>query len=99
MKTLIWSATAVLILLWSLVAWLTHGLVGLAGGLVAGNADIIPADPLLIEWASWLASAGTGVGEWLVVALWALVSLVLLGLGFVATKLVPRLGPVRQTRA
>ena len=52
---------------------------------------MIPADPLLIEWASWLASAGTGVGEWLVVALWGFVSLVLLALGFVGSKLVPRL--------
>ena len=39
---------------------------GVAGGLVSSNADIIPADPLFIEWASWLASAGMGVGEWLV---------------------------------
>jgi hypothetical protein len=45
---------------------------------------------LLIEWASWLASAGTGVGEWLVIAVWAFVSLILLAIGFVATQLVPR---------
>ncbi len=92
MKTLIWIATAVILGLWSLVAWITHGLIGVAGGLVAGNADILPADPLLVEWASWLASAGTGVGEWLVVAIWALVSVVLLAVGFVATRLVPRFG-------
>lgn len=99
MKTLIWIGTGLVIAIWSLVAWITHGLVGLAGSMVAANADIMPADPLLIEWASWLARAGTGVGEWLVVALWALVSLVLLGLGFVATKLVPRLGGVRLPTA
>lgn len=91
MKTLVWILTTAVIALWSLVAWITHGLVGVAGGLVASNADIIPADPLLIEWASWLAAAGTGLGEWLVVAVWGLVTLVLLALGFVATKLVPRL--------
>ena len=68
MKTLVWVLTITVLALWSLVAWITHGLVGVAGGLVSSNADIIPADPLLIEWASWLASAGTGVGEWLVVA-------------------------------
>ncbi len=98
MKTLIWIATAVVIGLWSVVAWITHGLVSVAGNLVASNADLLPADPLLIEWASWLASAGTGVGEWLVIAVWALVSAVVLALGFVATRLVPRLGqslPVR----
>lgn len=91
MKTLVWSLTAIVLGLWSLLAWITHGLVGVAGGLIASNADILPADPLLIEWASWLASAGTGIGEWLVVALWALVSLVLVALGFVATRLVPKL--------
>ena len=58
---------------------------------MAANADIVPADPLLIEWASWLASAGTGVGEWLVITLWAIVSFVLLALGFLGTRLAPRL--------
>ena len=90
MKTLVWTLTAAVIALWSLLAWITHGLVGVAGGLVASNADIIPADPVLIEWASWLASAGTGVGEWLVIAVWGLVTLVLVALGFVATKLLPQ---------
>ena len=87
MKTLVWVLTITLLALWSLVAWITHGLVGVAGSLVSSNADIIPADPLLIEWASWLASAGAGVGEWLVVAVWALVSFVMLALAFVAKRL------------
>jgi len=98
MKTLIWIATAIVVGLWSLVAWITHGLVGVAGNLVANNADIIPADPLLVEWASWLASAGTGVGEWLVFLVWAFVSLVILALGFVGTKLVPRFQSGLQAR-
>ena len=91
MKTLVWVLTGLAIALWSLVAWVTHGLVGVAGGMIASNADLLPADPLLIEWTSWLASLGTGIGEWLVVAVWGFVSLVLLALGYVATKLVPRL--------
>jgi hypothetical protein len=91
MKTLIWIVTAAAIAVWSLLAWIAHGLIGVAGGLAAGNADIIPADPMIVEWASWLAMAGTGVGEWLIVAIWAAVSLVLLGLGFAAGALAPRL--------
>jgi hypothetical protein len=90
MKNLIWIATVIVVGLWSLLAWITHGLVSVAGSLVANNADLLPADPLLIEWASWLASAGTGVGEWLVIAVWAFVSLILLAIGYVATLLVPR---------
>lgn len=92
MKTLIWIATWVVIAIWSGLSWIAHGLVGLGGNLLANNADIIPAaDPLLVEWASWLAIAGTGVGEWLVVALWAIVSLVIFALGFIAARLAPRL--------
>ena len=30
MKTLIWAATAAVIALWSLVAWIAHGLVSVA---------------------------------------------------------------------
>lgn len=90
MKTIIWIITAAVIGIWSLLAWFTHGLVGVAGGLIAANADIVPADPLLVEWASWLASAGTGIGEWLVVIVWAVVSLVLVAAGFAATRLLPR---------
>ena len=48
--------------------------------------------------ASWLASAGTGVGEWLVVAVWAIVSLILLAVGFVAAKLAPRFRQVLPAR-
>lgn len=91
MKALVWTLTAAALLLWSLVAWVTHGLVGVAGSLVTGNVDMIPADPVLTEWAWWLASMGTGIGEWLVVAVWAVVSLGLVALAFVATRLLPRL--------
>lgn len=96
MRTLIWIGTGVVIALWSALAWAAHGLIGVGGNLVASNADLIPADPLLIEWASWLASAGTGVGEWLVVAVWAIVSLMIATLGFAGTRLVPRLKTALQ---
>jgi hypothetical protein len=98
MRTLIWIVTWTVIALWSGVAWIAHSLVGVGGSLVAGNADIIPADPLLVEWASWLATVGTGVGEWLVVAVWAVVSLVLFACGFVATKFLPRYKATYQHR-
>jgi hypothetical protein len=52
---------------------------------------MMPLEPELVAWASWLAAAGTDVGTWLVVAIWAIVSLLLLGLGFAASALAPRL--------
>lgn len=99
MKSLIWIVTWVAIALWSGLAWIAHSLVSVGGSLVASNADIIPAvDPLLVEWASWLATVGTGVGEWLIVAIWAIVSLVIFAIGFVVTRLVPRMGQAMQSR-
>ena len=91
MRNLVWIATAAIIALWSGVAWLLHAAIGLGGSLAATNADLIPANPELVEWASWFALFGTGVGEWLVIAIWAVVSAVLVALGFVATRLLPRL--------
>jgi hypothetical protein len=96
MRTLIWGVTAIVIGLWSLVAWAAHALLGVGGQLAATNADLIPADPLAIEWISWLANSGTGLGEWLIVAVWAFVSLVIFALGFVATRLVPRFTSMRS---
>jgi hypothetical protein len=91
MRNLVWIATAAVIAVWSGAAWLLHAAIGLGGSLAATNADLIPADPELVEWASWFALLGTGVGEWLVIAVWAAVSAALLALGFVATRLLPRL--------
>jgi hypothetical protein len=90
MKTLIWTGTGIVVMLWSLLAWMLHGLVGLAGGTIASGTQLLSLEPMFAEWASWLASAGTGIGEWLVVALWAIGSIVLGTLGFIATRFVGR---------
>lgn len=90
MRTLIWCGTLLVTGLWSLLAWALHGMVGLAGSALESGAGLIPLDPLLGDWAEWIASAGTGIGEWLVVALWAIGALVLLVLGFVATRFATR---------
>ena len=91
MRTLVWIVTATLIALWSAFAWIVHAVIGVGGGLAAGNADLLPADPELVEWISWAAWAGTSVGEWLVIAVWASVTLVIAGLGLVGATLAPRL--------
>lgn len=98
MKTLIWIVTWTAIAIWSAFSWLAHGLIGISGHLIAGNADIIPADPLFIEWASWLATVGTGVGEWLVIAVWAFVSLVIFAFGYLAVRIMASSRPALQNR-
>ena len=98
MKTLIWICTAIVLALWSAIAWVAHGLIGVGGASSPPMPISCPSIPLLVEWASWLATVGTGVGEWLVIAIWAIVSAVVLALGFIATRLVPRLKPAFQDR-
>ena len=89
MKTLIWFGTAVLVGLWSLVAWAAYALVGASGTILSTNADIIPVDPELIEWASWLAVLGADIGSWLVIAIWGVVTAVMLAAAFIVTKILP----------
>lgn len=91
MRTLIWIATWTLFAIWSGVSWIAHGLISVGSSLAANNADLILAEPLLVEWALWLVGVSTGVGKWLVVALWAIVSLVIFALGFVTTRVMPGL--------
>jgi hypothetical protein len=82
MKTLIWIVTAAIAATWSLLCWGAHALIGYGGTLAATNADIVPyLPPEMIELASWLAVIGTNVGEWLVVAVWAVGVIVVLALG------------------
>ena len=90
MRTLVWVLTAAILGVWSLVAWAAYALLGVGGNAVSANADLIPGSPELVEFASWLAVFGTDVGEWLIAAVWAVVSLIVLGLGFIASRLIPR---------
>jgi hypothetical protein len=88
MKKLIWFGTIATLAVWSGISWALHSLVGVAGNLASSNADILPVPPEAVEWTSWLALLGTNLGEWLVIGLWAAVSLVIVGLGFMGGKLV-----------
>jgi hypothetical protein len=91
MKLLIWFATVALAGVWSLLCWGAHVLIGYSGGVVARNADVVPwLPPELVELTSWLAIVGTNVGEWAVIAIWALGVVVLLVLGGVGSRLVGR---------
>lgn len=91
MRRLIWILTWVVVAVWSGIAWAVHGLLQWGGATAAANADLIPAEPLLVEWASWLTLLGTDVAGWLMIGLWACVTLVILAMGFVGARLAPRL--------
>jgi len=89
MKTIVWSIFAVALAIWSLLAWGAHAFVDAAGGFAARNADAAPVSPEAVEFLSWFAYLGAGVGEWLVIAVWAVVSgLMALG-AYLITRFVP----------
>lgn len=89
MQKLVFIVTVTALLVWSGVAWLAYTLIRIGGQSVASNADVLPADPEFVELASWLAVFGTGVGEWIVIIVWAAVAAVILALGFVVKWILP----------
>jgi hypothetical protein len=91
MSKLLWLFVGVAIAIWSGLAWIAYGVVGWGGQVASSNADIVTAHPETVEWLSWLAMFGSGVGEWLVIGLWALGTLIALAIGFVGTRLFPKL--------
>lgn len=89
MRKLVGIITIAVIAIWSLLAWLVYEVIGYGGNIAAANADIFPADPEAIEWLSWLAQFGAGLGEWAVIAVWAIVAAMIAALGYVVSKFVP----------
>jgi hypothetical protein len=96
MKKLLWGVIALALVVWSGLAWVAHSLVGWGGSVASGNADIVTLNPEAVEWLSWLALFGTGVGEWLVVGVWAIGVVVALLLGAFGSRFLPQLSGLAQ---
>jgi hypothetical protein len=90
MKKIVWPIVGVAIAIWSGLAWLAYGLVGWGGQIASSNADVVTAHPETVEWLSWLAMFGSGVGEWLVLGIWAVGTFLALAIGFAGTRLLPK---------
>ncbi len=88
MRKLVWFLVGTALVIWSGVAWAAHSLIGYGGQMLAANADIVPGSAEVVELASWLAVFGSGVGEWAVIIVWAVVSLIIYAVGFVVTRLI-----------
>jgi hypothetical protein len=97
-KKLVWLLAAVAAALWSLMAWGAHALLGLGGNAISSNVDIVPVDPEIVEWLSWVSIFGANVGEWLVVAIWVVGMIAILGLGFIAAKLIGSRNAISRLR-
>jgi len=78
MKRLLWILAWIAVAVWSLFAWGAYGLLDFFGGLAARNADIVTGHPEAVEWLSWALMTLRSLGLGAIVAVWGLVSLVIL---------------------
>jgi hypothetical protein len=90
MKIVIWTLTGLVLALWSAPAWLAYTLIHMSGGWLSGNADMLAPDPQAVEFLSWLGRLGAGVGETIVIVVWAIGALIMVTVGWLFTKLVDR---------
>jgi hypothetical protein len=97
MRRLIWIVAWLVVAAWSLVAWGSYGLVGLFGDVAVRNADILTGHPETVEFLSWALATLRSLGLFAVVAVWAVVSLLILGAAAVLAKVLGA-GAHRTTR-
>lgn len=86
MRLLIWSFATVAVALWSLVAWAGHGLLDWSSDWAAANADQVSSVPEIVEWLSWALRSIGNASEIIVVIVWALGSILIIGLAGIASR-------------
>jgi hypothetical protein len=86
MRLLIWSIATVAVALWSLVAWAGHGLLDWSSDWAAANADQVSSVPEIVEWLSWALRSIGNASEIIVVIVWALGSILIIGLAGIANR-------------
>jgi hypothetical protein len=69
------------------MAWIVARLIGFGGHLVESHAGVLP---LTGGWLAWLASIGSGLGEWMVFAVWLLVTALVTVIGLIVAASLPK---------
>ncbi|MEN3977178.1 hypothetical protein [Emcibacter sp. SYSU 3D8] len=72
MKIFIWIVAMIVLVPWSGAVWLSYALVDISGDWVSGNADLLAAEPQVVETVSWLGRTLAGVGETVIIVIWSL---------------------------
>lgn len=90
MRTLVSVLAAIALVVWSLISWAAHGLVGLAGGIASTNADLLPVPPEWIVAVSQAMGGLTWLGEAAVWVVWGIGALVIVGLAMLGRALASR---------
>ncbi len=85
MRLLLWPVAMLLLIVWSLVAWLLFGASDWLAGLVgSASAGILSAD--LGPWAQWLTESLGTIVQIGIVAVWAVVAIFILSLPFLLRR-------------
>jgi hypothetical protein len=90
---LVWALAWIAVAIWSLVAWGTYGLVELFGDVAVRNADVVTGHPETVEFLAWALATLRSLGLVAVVVVWGLVSLLILGVAALVSRLFGRRHP------
>ncbi len=83
----IWMLAFVAIAVWSLIAWVGHGLLDWTSDLAADNADKVSSVPEVVEWLSWGLRSLGNASEIIVLIVWAVGSILIIAAAGLANRL------------
>ena len=95
MRRIIWGIAWLAVAVWSLAAWGSYGLVDLFGDVAVRNADVVTGHPETVEFLSWSLAFLRSLGLFAVVTVWAIVSLIILGVATVLARILGARVPAR----
>lgn len=98
MTRLVWVFGWACVAIWSLVCWATYGLFDLFGRFAMRNADAFASDPNVVEGIWRLLSAIHSLSTGVVLVVWALVSLLILAVPWVMSRMVGGKGATVMVR-
>jgi hypothetical protein len=90
MRKAILGIKAVVLLLWTIIAFGIYGLVNLVGDVAIKHADLIPIPPEALALASWLLLATQKIGFGLVIGIWLVGVIAIVAAGLLLRRLAAR---------
>jgi hypothetical protein len=88
MSRLLWLGAWIAIVVWSLIAAATYGIVDLLGSTAMRNADAFSTDANTVEWIFNLFSWARGLSVSVILVVWGVVSLAILSVPWLFDRLV-----------
>lgn len=94
MTRVILGAKAVLLVIWTILAFGAYFAINLVGDLLIRNADVVPVPPEGLELISWLLLAAQKIGFGVVVAVWLIGAAIIVAVGLLARRAAARRGAI-----